>query len=466
MIIVKNKSVSTPIFINRDNVTSVENAEKKEFITRGEFDSDLTNYYTKEEVDELLANVGEDIPYFVVNSDWTGYEKGDFESVRQAIINGKPHFIYAPAPLGGYFSPNYVKVDFGQITCHFFYHTDKGANYYFFVYFHSDRINKSEKTIFYATTAELAEMGSYTLFIENDEQFGYQFYGKTTSSLKNYYNNNKNIAIKVKDNDVFYDANNISFTDDNGAIFFIDKIVDGELISVKFEVGYDDEIGENYIKKITETKIVGGSGESDVDLSDYYTKDETDSKYQPKGNYLTSIPSNYVTDDELEGKQATLVSGENIKTINGQSILGSGNISIEGGDANIVELTQAEYDVLDTKDEDTLYVITDATGVDVNLKTINGQSLIGEGNIVIEGGTGGGAANIVELTQAEYDALTNKDAETLYLITDVAVDLKTINGVSVIGGGDISVATEEWVLSQINDKLGVIETALSNLIGQ
>jgi len=47
------------------------------------------------------------------------------------------------------------------------------------------------------------------------------------------------------------------------------------------------------------------------DLSNYYTKTET--------NTL------------LNGKQATLVSGTNIKTINNESLLGSGNIDIQGG---------------------------------------------------------------------------------------------------------------------------------------
>lgn len=36
-------------------------------------------------------------------------------------------------------------------------------------------------------------------------------------------------------------------------------------------------------------------------------------------------------DDVLSGKQATLVSGVSIKTVNNQSLVGSGNISIEGG---------------------------------------------------------------------------------------------------------------------------------------
>jgi hypothetical protein len=40
---------------------------------------------------------------------------------------------------------------------------------------------------------------------------------------------------------------------------------------------------------------------------------------------------------EISGAQETLVSGTNIKTINGNSVLGGGNISIQGGDANVIE---------------------------------------------------------------------------------------------------------------------------------
>lgn len=40
------------------------------------------------------------------------------------------------------------------------------------------------------------------------------------------------------------------------------------------------------------------------------------------------VVKNYVTSEELNDKQDTLVSGENIKTINNESILGSGNINI------------------------------------------------------------------------------------------------------------------------------------------
>lgn len=65
----------------------------------------------------------------------------------------------------------------------------------------------------------------------------------------------------------------------------------------------------------------------------------------------------------LSGKQDTLVSGTNIKTINNESLLGSGNISISGG-----------------------------TTTDVQ---INGTSI-----------TSSGVANIV--TEGTYNATTNK----------------------------------------------------------
>jgi len=81
--------------------------------------------------------------------------------------------------------------------------------------------------------------------------------------------------------------------------------------------------------------------------------------------------------------QETLVSGTNIKTINNQSILGSGNITIQGGSGggeNVVELTQAEYDALTEYAENTTYIITDAQAINMDdyattgtVNTISGQ---------------------------------------------------------------------------------------------
>ena len=108
--------------------------------------------------------------------------------------------------------------------------------------------------------------------------------------------------------------------------------------------------------------IENASLSGDVDLSDYYTKDEIDNK-----GFITSIPSEYVVESELSqlkayvdeknntqdsainSKQATLVSGKNIKTINGQDILGEGNIEIVGGETDLTnyytkeEIESKEY---------------------------------------------------------------------------------------------------------------------------
>lgn len=130
-----------------------------------------------------------------------------------------------------------------------------------------------------------------------------------------------------------------------------------------------------------------------------------------------------------------------------------------------VELTQAEYDGLAVKEQNTYYIITDAQGGDLsnyytkgetdtllgekqptlvsgtNIKTINNESLLGEGNIdlvetssvttsVSSTSTDSqvpsakalydqlGGLKLVKLTQAEYDALQTKDANTLFIIVN------------------------------------------------
>lgn len=94
-----------------------------------------------------------------------------------------------------------------------------------------------------------------------------------------------------------------------------------------------------------------------TEIADMLTKTEASSTYQVKGNYAlksdisdmetkTDAALNYATKSELNttnetvsglqtSKQDTLVSGTNIKTVNGNSLLGEGNITIEGGGSSI-----------------------------------------------------------------------------------------------------------------------------------
>lgn len=130
----------------------------------------------------------------------------------------------------------------------------------------------------------------------------------------------------------------------------------------------------------------------------------------------------------MNGKQDTLVSGTNIKTINGNSILGEGNLVIEGGGIDLSNYyNKTEVDTkLDTK-QNTLVSGT-------NIKTINSQSILGEGNIEVTipdatTATSGAmsAADKSKLdsmsnewtgTQQEYDALTTKDNNIIYYVTE------------------------------------------------
>ena len=98
-----------------------------------------------------------------------------------------------------------------------------------------------------------------------------------------------------------------------------------------------------------------------------------------------------------------------------------------------VELTQAEYDGLSVKNPNTYYIITDAQGGDLsnyytkgetdtllgekqptlvsgtNIKTINNESLLGEGNIDIQGGS---SVNVVQATGTSTSDVMSQDAVT------------------------------------------------------
>lgn len=101
--------------------------------------------------------------------------------------------------------------------------------------------------------------------------------------------------------------------------------------------GYDEYI---YVNESWE-KI----GSTDIDLSQYATTEYVNQQISTAvtglateefvSAQLTQALQSYVTSETftsaIAGKQDVLVSGTNIKTINGQSILGEGNIEIQGG---------------------------------------------------------------------------------------------------------------------------------------
>ena len=56
------------------------------------------------------------------------------------------------------------------------------------------------------------------------------------------------------------------------------------------------------------------------------------------GNFVDISDAIDTLISQLDSKQATLVSGSNIKTINGASVLGSGNLVISGGGGTVANV--------------------------------------------------------------------------------------------------------------------------------
>lgn len=86
---------------------------------------------------------------------------------------------------------------------------------------------------------------------------------------------------------------------------------------------YATNVELNHVKEELATKADTSSLNAlKSEITGLATKEEL-ADYQPIGDYATTT--------QLNSKQDTLVSGQNIKTINGQSVIGEGNIDITGG---------------------------------------------------------------------------------------------------------------------------------------
>lgn len=143
-----------------------------------------------------------------------------------------------------------------------------------------------------------------------------------------------------------------------------DKITD---VSVEIDLSNYYTKAETYNKQEIETKIAqvgvssvksvnGQTGDVVLEYVDYY-------QYEQHEEAFYGLSENVIEmENLLQGKQDKLVSGTNIKTINGLSVLGEGNIVINGGESTEhVNLTLTEYNNLSDaeKQNGKVYFITD-----------------------------------------------------------------------------------------------------------
>jgi hypothetical protein len=161
-------------------------------------------------------------------------------------------------------------------------------------------------------------------------------------------------------------------------------------------------------------------------------------------------PVSSATQTALDAKQATLVSGTNIKTVNGTSVLGSGNIAISsavawGGITGTLSNQTDLQTALDGKvDENS--AITGATKTKI---TYDAKGLVTAGADLAAGDlpTNIDAAKISTglISNAEFDYLNGLTDNIQTQFTGKqdtlvsATNIKTINSTSVLGSGNIAV---------------------------
>ena len=167
-------------------------------------------------------------------------------------------------------------------------------------------------------------------------------------------------------------------------------------------------------------------------------------------------PVSSATQTALDAKQATLVSGTNIKTVNNTSLLGSGNITIAGGGGTWGSITgtlsnQTDLQTaLDGKvDENT--AITGATktkitydakglvtaGADATTADIASSTdkrYVTDAQLVVVGNTSGTNTGD-NATNSQYSGLAASKQDTLVSGTNI----KTINSTSLLGSGNVAV---------------------------
>ena len=221
----------------------------------------------------------------------------------------------------------------------------------------------------------------------------------------------------------------------------------------------------------------------------------------------------------FNNKQAALVSGTNIVTLGGLSLLQSGNypfsattngltllfeaysygIGLQGINLNIPIASPTIANGLLTSTDWTTFNNKQPLLVSgTNIKTVNGTSLLGSGNIVISGGTGLTSLNAltagtqlfaIASTGTDFTITSSSDTHTFAIPTASAsargllssasfttftnkqdalvsgTNIKTINGVTLLGSGNIATTTGTVTSVGLSVSIGAFTlTAASNPI--
>ena len=178
-----------------------------------------------------------------------------------------------------------------------------------------------------------------------------------------------------------------------------------------------------------------------------------DSTYQTKANLDTALATK-ADKSSLNSKQDKLVSGVSIKTINDQSLLGSGNISIESTSITVDSAlsTTSENPVQNKVITNTLQTKANASDIPTKVSQLENDSKFATQTAVATGlatkadkdslTSLEGSVSTLETTVRNQDKSIIANAQAIQNKQDKLVsgtNIKTINNQSILGSGNISI---------------------------
>lgn len=265
--------------------------------------------------------------------------------------------------------------------------------------------------------------GNYTIAINQSEHASGQY--NVSNNANNTFGNSGNTLFSVG-NGTSYNARHNAFEiRQNGDIY---------LSSGGTDIKLQDHLGGgggNPTVELTQAEydalVSAGTVSADTyyiitdaqagDLTQYWTSAQTNSAITQatSGKVDTTTYNTYTaaTDTALNGKQDALVSGTNIKTINNESILGSGNIDIQGGGGGSSYSAGTGIDI--TNDVISVSGVVMSSAITTSIASSSTDAQVPSAKAVNDKL---GGLSLVKLTQSEYDALATKDNSTLYVIVN------------------------------------------------
>lgn len=249
----------------------------------------------------------------------------------------------------------------------------------------------------------------------------------------NFYDNGGNIVSYIDATDFIKDGmvSNVAISEGNLVITF-NTDAGQEPISIALTEIFNSE---NYYNKTeVDGKLALKADKSEIpDTSDFLTKEEYNPKELATAKALTQLNETKADKTELNAKQDELVSGTNVKTINNESILGEGNITIEGGmdedtelliSSALVDLNDRKIDAKEVKENYQKkgdYATNAKVDTKANISDVPTNEDYEEAQKITSWSLNDlnarfGGLKLEKITQSAYDALETKDANTLYVI--------------------------------------------------